>query len=137
MPLDRLVDFLAIDEIQLCADADRGHVFTDRLLHARGREETLFLGSDTVRGVLRQIVPEAEIESRPRFSVLTYTGSRKLTRLPRRSAVVAFSVDQVYALAEQVRRQRGGPAVVLGGLSPRRSEESRGGAEWGSTVKPR
>src|SRR3546814_20213562 len=96
-----LVEFLAIDEIQLCADAERGHVFTDRLLHARGREETLFLGSDTVRGVLRQLVPEAEIESRPRFSVLTYTGSRKLTRLPRRSAVVAFSVDQVYALAEQ------------------------------------
>jgi ATP-dependent RNA helicase SUPV3L1/SUV3 len=119
MPLDRLVDFLAIDEVQLCADAERGHVFTDRLLRARGREETMFLGSDTVAGLIRRLVPGIEIETRPRFSTLSYGGPKKLSRLPRRSAVVAFSVDEVYAIAEQIRRQRGGTAVVLGALSPR------------------
>ena len=119
MPLDRPVDFLAIDEIQLAADPERGHVFTDRLLHARGLSETMFLGSDTVRPLLRKLVPQAEIESRPRFSTLSYSGEAKLGRLPRRSAVVAFSVDQVYAIAESIRRQRGGTAVVLGALSPR------------------
>jgi len=119
MPLDRMVEFVAIDEIQLCADPERGHVFTDRLLRARGREETMFLGSDTVAGLIRRLVPGVEIETRPRFSTLSYSGPRKLSRLPRRSAVVAFSVDEVYAIAEQIRRQRGGTAVVLGALSPR------------------
>lgn len=119
MPLDRQVDFLAIDEIQLAADAERGHVFTDRLLHARGLSETMLLGSDTMRPLLRHLVPQAEVESRPRFSTLGYAGEAKLNRLPRRSAVVAFSVDQVYAIAEAIRRQRGGTAVVLGALSPR------------------
>ncbi|MBT5413298.1 MAG: disulfide oxidoreductase, partial [Rhodospirillaceae bacterium] len=119
MPMDREVDFLAVDEVQMAADADRGHVFTDRLLHARGREETMFLGAETIRPLLRRLVPEAAVESRPRFSKLTYAGPRKLTRLPRRSAVVAFSAAEVYEIAELMRRQRGGAAVVLGALSPR------------------
>src|SRR5215472_7331584 len=119
MPLDRAVDFLAVDEIQLCADPERGHVFTARLLHARGLAETMFLGADTIKPLLRRLVPEAEFIARPRFSTLTYTGSRKVTRLPPRSAVVAFAVAEVFELAELVRRQRGGTAVVLGALSPR------------------
>jgi ATP-dependent RNA helicase SUPV3L1/SUV3 len=119
MPLDREVAFVAIDEIQMCADPDRGHVFTDRLLSARGRDETMFMGSDVIRPLLRQLVPDAEFVSRPRLSTLSYTGERKITRLPPRSAVVAFSAAEVYALAELVRRQRGGAAVVLGALSPR------------------
>ncbi|HEY9566542.1 MAG TPA: DEAD/DEAH box helicase, partial [Thalassobaculum sp.] len=119
MPLDRAVAFLAVDEIQLAGDPERGHVFTDRLLHARGTEETMFLGSDTVRPLLQRLVPEARIESRPRLSRLTYSGPCKITRLPRRSAVVAFSAADVYAIAEVVRRQRGGAAVVMGALSPR------------------
>lgn len=119
MPLERRVDFLAVDEIQLCTDPDRGHVFTDRLLNARGRVETMFLGSDTVAGIVRRLAPQATVESRPRFSKLSYAGTRKLTRLPPRTAVVAFSVNQVYELAETIRRQRGGTAVVLGALSPR------------------
>ncbi|MFQ5773077.1 MAG: helicase-related protein [Kiloniellaceae bacterium] len=119
MPLDRPVAFLAVDEIQLCADPERGHAFTDRLLHARGAEETMFLGADTIRPIVRKLVPEAETITRPRFSTLGYTGARKLTRLPPRSAVVAFSAAEVYAIAELMRRQRGGTAVVLGALSPR------------------
>ena len=119
MPLDRAVAFLAIDEVQLAADPERGHIFTDRLLHARGLEETMFLGSDTIRPLLRRLAPDAAFESRPRFSTLTYTGPKKLNRLPRRSAIVAFSAGDVYAMAELIRRQRGGAAVVLGALSPR------------------
>ena len=119
MPLDRPVPFLAVDEIQLCADGERGHVFTDRLLKARGLRETMFLGAETMRPIIRRLVPEAEHVARPRFSTLTYAGHKKLSRLPRRSAVVAFSASEVYAIAEQVRRQRGGAAVVLGALSPR------------------
>ncbi|WP_245214194.1 helicase-related protein [Pararoseomonas indoligenes] len=119
MPLDRRVEFVAVDEIQLCADADRGHVFTDRLLHARGMVETMFLGAETIRPLLQRLVPQAEVESRPRLSQLTYAGPAKLTRLPSRSAVVAFSAGEVYAIAEAIRRRRGGCAVVMGRLSPR------------------
>jgi len=119
MPLDRRVAFLAVDEIQLCADSERGHVFTDRLLNARGGEETLFLGAETIKPLLRRLVPGIEFITRPRLSKLTYTGPKKLNRLPPRSAVVAFSAAEVYAMAEFVRRQRGGAAVVLGALSPR------------------
>ena len=119
MPLDRAYDFLAIDEVQLASDAERGHVFTERLLHARGTEETMFLGADTMRGLIRRLVPNAEFIARPRLSQLTYAGAKKLSRLPKRSAVVAFSASDVYAIAEQIRRQRGGAAVVLGALSPR------------------
>ena len=119
MPLDRPVEFLAVDEIQLCGDRERGHVFTDRLLHARGLAETMFLGADTIRGLVRRLVPDAEFVSRPRFSTLRYVGAKKVTRLPPRSAVVAFAIADVFELAELIRRQRGGTAVVLGALSPR------------------
>ncbi|MGH6945394.1 MAG: helicase-related protein, partial [Geminicoccaceae bacterium] len=119
MPEDLDVSFLAVDEIQLCADPERGHIFTDRLLRARGRDETMFLGADTIRPLLRTLVPEAEVITRPRFSTLRYVAPAKVSRLPRRSAVVAFTAHEVYALAELVRRHRGGAAVVLGALSPR------------------
>ena len=119
MPLDRPVAFLAVDEVQMAADPERGHIVTNRLLHARGRHETMFLGAETIRPLLRQLAPEAVVEDRPRFSRLDYSGYRKVTRLPPRSAVVAFSASEVYRLAELVRRQRGGTAVVLGALSPR------------------
>ncbi len=119
MPLERSADFLAVDEIQLVADPERGHVFTQRLLHARGRFETMFLGAGTTAPLMRSLVPDAEIVTRDRLSTLSYAGSKKLTRLPRRSAVVAFSTEQVYAIAELLRRQRGGAAVVMGSLSPR------------------
>jgi ATP-dependent RNA helicase SUPV3L1/SUV3 len=119
MPLDRQVDFLAVDEIQLCADPERGHVFTTRLLHARGQQETMLLGADTIKPLMRRLVPEAEYVSRPRFSTLSYTGYKKVTRLPPRSAVVAFAIADVFSLAELIRRQRGGTAVVMGALSPR------------------
>ncbi len=119
MPLDRAVEFLAVDEIQLCADPDRGHIFTDRLLHARGLVETMFLGAETIRRLLKRLVPEAEIETRPRLSQLSYAGPAKLARLPPRSAIVAFSGAEIYAIAEAVRRRRGGCAVVMGRLSPR------------------
>ncbi|MDJ0827001.1 MAG: helicase-related protein [Rhodobacter sp.] len=112
-------DFLAVDEIQLCADPERGHVFTDRLLGARGTHETLFLGSDTMRGAIAALVPRVQFLRRERFSTLTYVGEKKLSRMPPRSAVVGFSVDQVYAIAELLRRQKGGAAVVMGALSPR------------------
>ena len=119
MPLDRRFAFLAVDEIQLAADGERGHVFTDRLLRARGLEETMFLGSETMRPVIRRLVPDARFVSRPRFSTLGFAGRKKLSRLPKRSAVVSFSAPDVYATAELIRRHRGGAAVVLGALSPR------------------
>ena len=119
MPLERDFDFLAVDEIQLAGDPERGHVFTDRLLHSRGREETLFLGADAMRPVIGRLVPDAEFIARPRFSSLTYSGRQGLGKLAPRSAVVAFSAAEVYATAESVRRRRGGTAVVLGALSPR------------------
>ncbi len=119
MPLDRPVRFLAIDEIQMAADPERGHFFTDRLLNARGMDETMLLGADTIRPLLQRLVPNAEYVARPRFSTLSYTGPKKITRLPRRSAVVGFSAAEVYAIAELIRRQRGGAAVVMGALSPR------------------
>ena len=119
MPAEADAAFLAIDEIQLAGDLERGHVFTDRILNLRGREETLLLGAGTMRGIVEKLLPGVNVVTRPRMSLLTYSGSRKITRLPRRSAVVAFSADEVYAIAELIRRQRGGAAVVLGSLSPR------------------
>ena len=119
MPLDVPVEFVAIDEIQLAADPERGHVFTDRLLNARGLSETMFLGAATMAPLIRRLVPDAEFISRPRFSKLSYAGSRKMTRLPGRSAIVAFSAAEVYQMAELLRRFRGGAAVVMGALSPR------------------
>lgn len=119
MPDGMGVDFLAVDEIQLCADPERGHVFTDRLLRARGLHETLFLGSDTMRGAIQALVPEAQFMHRERMSKLVYSGAKKISRMPPRSAIVGFSVDNVYAIAELIRRQKGGAAVVMGALSPR------------------
>jgi ATP-dependent RNA helicase SUPV3L1/SUV3 len=119
MPTEIGADFLAIDEIQLCADPERGHVFTDRLLNARGLHETLFLGADTMRGVIAAELPGAQVMRRERFSTLAYAGSKKISRMPPRSAIVGFSVENVYAIAELIRRTKGGCAVVMGALSPR------------------
>ena len=119
MPEGMGCDFLAVDEIQLCADPERGHVFTDRLLRARGLKETLFLGADTMRGAIAALVPGVEFIRRDRMSTLSYSGSRKISRMQPRSAIVGFSVDTVYAVAELIRRQKGGAAVVMGALSPR------------------
>ncbi len=119
MPLEKDVAFLALDEIQLCADEERGHTFTDRLLNARGREETMFMGADSMAKIIRRLLPEAEIINRTRFSHLSYAGAKKLTRLPRRSAIVAFTARDVYELAELIRRRKGGAAIVMGALSPR------------------
>lgn len=119
MPEGMGCDFLAIDEIQLCADPERGHVFTDRLLRARGQHETLFLGADTMRGPITALVPEAQFMRRERMSQLVYSGQKKVSRMRPRTAIVGFSVDSVYAIAELIRRQKGGAAVVMGALSPR------------------
>ncbi|MBA3677839.1 MAG: helicase [Sphingosinicella sp.] len=119
MPMERDFAFVALDEAQLGSDLERGHVFTDRLLHARGREETMILGSESLAPMVRSLLPKAEIIRRPRFSTLSYAGATKLSRLPPRSAIVAFSAEQVYAVAEMLRRMRGGAAVVMGALSPR------------------
>ena len=119
MPMNRPVDFVAVDEIQLCADPERGHIFTDRLLNARGLSETLFLGADTIAPLMRSLIRDVEIDTRPRLSSLSYTGHARLSRLPPRTAIVAFSMADVYAIAELIRRKRGGCAVVMGQLSPR------------------
>ncbi|MEA2905738.1 MAG: ATP-dependent helicase [Alphaproteobacteria bacterium] len=119
MPRELDVAFVAIDEIQLGADLERGHVFTDRMLNRRGREETLVLGAATARPMVERLLPGAHVLTRPRLSQLTFSGEKKITRLPRRSAIVVFSSEEVYAIAELIRRQRGGAAVVLGALSPR------------------
>ncbi len=118
MPLDKDFSFVALDEAQLGTDPERGHIFTDRMLRARGRDETMILGSAALSGMVRSLLPEAEIISRPRFSTLSYAGAKKLSRLPKRSAIVAFSAEEVYAVAEMLRRLRGGAAVVMGALSP-------------------
>jgi len=119
MPRDLDVSFLAVDEIQIAADLERGHVFTDRILNRRGRDETLLLGAATMRGMVERLLPAANIVTRPRLSQLEFAGDRKITRQQRRTAIVAFSADEVYAIAELIRRQHGGAAVVLGSLSPR------------------
>ncbi|MFT3728802.1 MAG: helicase-related protein [Terricaulis sp.] len=119
MPLNRAVEFVAIDEIQVARDLDRGHVFTDRILNARGFGETMMMGSDTMRPMIRALLPDAEIIQRERLSTLSYSGPAKITKLQKRTAVVAFSAEEVYAIAELLRRHRGGAAVVMGALSPR------------------
>ncbi|RZJ16243.1 MAG: DEAD/DEAH box helicase [Brevundimonas sp.] len=119
MPVSEGADFMAIDEIQLAQDPDRGHVFTDRILHARGRHETMLLGADTMRPALQRLDLDIDGERRERFSQLSYAGPTKITKLPKRSAIVAFSSEEVYAIAELLKRQRGGCAVIMGALSPR------------------
>src|ERR1700716_3625226 len=119
MPRDLDVSFLAVDEIQIAADLERGHVFTDRMLHRRGRDETLLLGAATMRPIIERLLPAASIVTRPRLSQLEFSGDRKLTRQPRRTAIVAFSADEVYAIAELIKRQHGAAAAVPGSRSPR------------------
>ena len=119
MPLDINAEFIAIDEIQMCADPERGHIFTDRLLNMRGDKLTMFLGSNIMQNIIEKFVPEVEFIFKERFSKLSYAGHKKISRLPGRTAIIAFSVDEVYALAEFVRRQRGGAAIVMGSLSPK------------------
>jgi len=119
MPTTRKFALVAIDEVQLATHPERGHIFTDRILNMRGTEETLFLGSDTIRPILADLVPKVRFESRERFSTLSFAGASKLRALPKRSVIVAFSTQDVYGLAEMMRRYRGGAAVVMGSLSPR------------------
>ncbi len=119
MPEYTNADFVAIDEVQLATDLERGHFFTDRILNLRGKYETMLLGADTMAAALQDLLPGLSITTRPRMSILQYAGSKKITRMPTRSAIVAFSADEVYAIAELVRRERGGAAVVTGSLSPR------------------
>lgn len=119
MPIDKKVDFVAVDEIQLAADRERGHIFTQRLLFARGTSETMFMGATTIRSILNQLLPESDYIERPRLSVLSHTGYRKISRLPKRSAIIAFSFEDVYRIADLLRHQCGGTSIVMGGLSPR------------------
>jgi ATP-dependent RNA helicase SUPV3L1/SUV3 len=118
MPMDKPVEFLAVDEIQLIDDPERGHIFTDRILNARGMSETLFMGSSISKKVIKKLINDVKFYDRERFSKLTYTGYKKISHLPKRSAVVAFSIQSVYAIAEIIKRQKGGVAVVMGSLSP-------------------
>ena len=119
MPQDMLVDFVAVDEIQMCTDHERGHIFTDRLLNARGDKLTMFLGSHTMKSVISSLISEVEFISKERYSKLTYSGYKKISRLNPKTALIAFSIDEVYAIAELVRRQKGGAAVIMGSLSPK------------------
>ncbi len=119
MPKDKLVDFVAVDEIQMCGDRERGHIFTDRLLNLRGELLTMFLGSQIMKNMISIIIPETKFVEQQRFSKLSYNGHKKISRLERKSALIAFSIEEVYAIAELVRRQKGGAAVVMGSLSPK------------------
>ena len=119
MPIDKEVEFIAIDEIQMCADKERGHVFTDRLLNLRGKKLTMFLGSQIMRNIISELVENIEFEKKERFSKLSYSGIKKISRLERKVAIIAFSIEEVYAIAELVRRQKGGAAVIMGSLSPK------------------
>ena len=119
MPKNKSVDFVAVDEIQMCADKERGHIFTDRLLNSRGEVLTMFLGSQIMENIISDLLPKVEFVKKNRFSTLTYSGYKKISRLDRKSALIAFSIEEVYALAELVRRQKGGAAIVMGSLSPK------------------
>ena len=119
MPQDMIVDFVAVDEIQMCTDHERGHIFTDRLLNARGEKLTMFLGSHTMKPIIKSLIENIEFVSRERYSKLTYSGYKKISRLNPKTALIAFSIDEVYAIAELVRRQKGGAAIIMGSLSPK------------------
>ena len=119
MPKDKSVDFVAVDEIQMCSDRERGHIFTDRLLHFRGKKMTIFLGSQVMHGVINELINNVKFEKKERFSKLKYGGFKKVSRLERKSAIIAFSIEDVYAIAELIRRQKGGAAVIMGSLSPK------------------
>ena len=119
MPKDKIVDFVAIDEIQMCADRERGHIFTERLLEARGTKLTMFLGSQIMAKIINELIDNAEFEKKDRYSKLSYSGIKKISKLDRKVAIIAFSIEEVYAIAELVRRQKGGAAVIMGSLSPK------------------
>ena len=119
MPKNKKVDFIAIDEIQMCADRERGHIFTERLLEARGTELTMFLGSQVMANIIKELVENVHFENKERYSKLSYSGIKKISRLERKVAIIAFSIEEVYAIAELVRRQKGGAAVIMGSLSPK------------------
>ena len=119
MPKDKQVDFIAIDEIQMCADRERGHIFTERLLNSRGQKLTMFLGSQVMANIINELIKGVEFKKKERFSKLSYAGYKKISRLDRKVAIIAFSIEEVYAIAELVRRQKGGAAVIMGSLSPK------------------
>ena len=119
MPKNKEVDFIAIDEIQMCADRERGHIFTQRMLEARGTKLTMFLGSQVMAKIISDLVDEVEFKKKERYSKLSYSGIKKISRLDRKVAIIAFSIEEVYAIAELVRRQKGGAAVIMGSLSPK------------------
>ena len=119
MPKDKKVDFVAVDEIQMCADRERGHIFTERLLNSRGLKLTMFLGSQVMAGIINNLIKNVEFQKKERFSKLSYSGYKKISRLDRKVAIIAFSIEEVYAIAELVRRQKGGAAVIMGSLSPK------------------
>ena len=119
MPKNKEVDFIAIDEIQMCADRERGHIFTERLLESRGTKLTMFLGSQVMESIIKELVKNIEFEKKDRYSKLSYSGIKKISRLDRKVAIIAFSIEEVYAIAELVRRQKGGAAIIMGSLSPK------------------
>ena len=119
MPKEKVVEFVAIDEIQMCADKERGHIFTERLLFARGEKFTMFLGSQVMANIINELIPNVDFKKKERFSKLSYSGYKKISRLDRKVAIIAFSIEEVYAIAELVRRQKGGAAVIMGSLSPK------------------
>ncbi len=119
MPVDKKLDFVAVDEIQMCCDHERGHIFTDRLLNVRGKKQTMFMGSHTIKNIINNLNDEIEFINKERYSKLTYSGHKKISRIERKSAIIAFSTEEVYAIAELLRRQKGGCAIVMGSLSPK------------------
>jgi len=119
MPIDKQLDFVAVDEIQMCADHERGHIFTDRLLNLRGTKLTMLMGSNTVKNIISNLDDDIEFINRNRLSKLSYTGHKKISRIQRKTAIIAFSAEEVYAIAELIRRQKGGAAIVMGSLSPK------------------
>ena len=119
MPIDKQLDFVAVDEIQMCADHERGHIFTDRLINIRGDKLTMLMGSNTIKNIISKLDDDVEFINRKRLSKLSYTGHKKISRIDRKTAVIAFSAEEVYAIAELIRRQKGGAAIVMGSLSPK------------------
>ena len=119
MPIDKFLDFVAVDEIQMCSDHERGHIFTDRLLNIRGNKLTMFMGSNTIKNIISKLDDDIEFINRDRFSKLSYSGHKKISRIDRKTAIIAFSAEEVYAIAELIRRQKGGAAIVMGSLSPK------------------
>ena len=119
MPIEKNLEFVGIDEIQMCADHERGHIFTDRLLNLRGEKLTMFMGSNTIKNIISKLKDDIEFINKERLSKLTYSGHKKISRIERKSAIIAFSSEDVYAIAELIRRQKGGAAIVMGSLKPK------------------